>query len=191
MAPKLIHLKGCIHGNMLVGGSRMRDIVKQQKPMRVKCLDLKTGKVHWLQPSRYIISGLKNCFEVRTASGKRLIASDETKVYTKHGWKRLDNLVVGDKIVIEDVADTTNPARKKWLSKKAVSVGTKADGVSASTRGAPTSKKGSRHGTKASTQGRPPRCERHMISGKASHDPNQRASQKRCEKSIPRVASSI
>lgn len=57
-------------------------------------------------------SGTKKVYEVRTAMGHRVRASADHRFATDSGWKRLEELTVGDRLYVED------PRRKSRREKK-------------------------------------------------------------------------
>lgn len=82
-------------------------------------VEQKTGKVatlgnnwkfHAASPSAYIADGVKPTFQVTTALGKEIEATAVHPLLTINGWKRLEELKVGDKIAV--------PRRLPYFGKK-------------------------------------------------------------------------
>ena len=104
--PSLGQLKECVVGKTFISGSkkRIKEIVTKKLNIKVKTLNTNTGKIENIMPVKHIKSGLMNCYQIRTKSGRKVIISDTTKLFNGRGWKDLTKLSIGDKIVIEDYA---------------------------------------------------------------------------------------
>jgi hypothetical protein len=50
-----------------------------------------------------VYSGEKECFSVLTDDGREIIATAEHRFLTREGWKRLDQLRVGSRIIVPDI----------------------------------------------------------------------------------------
>ncbi|MES0334815.1 MAG: DnaB-like helicase C-terminal domain-containing protein [Candidatus Magnetobacterium sp. LHC-1] len=94
--PDIIDLKGCIHGNSMIGNRKIKNIVLSQNIKSVLSYNLKKQCVEKILPSRAIYTGIKKCYEVITESGKKIIVSDETKFYTNNNkWIKSKSLKKG------------------------------------------------------------------------------------------------
>lgn len=94
--PMMNELKGCIHGDSIVGGKRIQDIVENNNYFPVTSVG---GKV---TPSRLINVGDKKCLKIKTRSGKEIILSTDTKMYNGN-WIKSKDLKVGDNVYIKKI----------------------------------------------------------------------------------------
>lgn len=102
--PQLSDLResGCLTGNTLIFNSRngqlipIKELVKDQSLVSLS-LDEKKKLVPQ-KVSRVFPTGRKRIFELRLASGKKIRATGNHKFLTIDGWKRLDELSLGEKL---------------------------------------------------------------------------------------------
>jgi replicative DNA helicase len=101
--PNLWQLKssGCILGDSLVMGKRIEDIYKNQDFFPIKTLDTDTGEVKNIIPNRIVNTGKLDCWRIKTKSGKEIILSKGTKLFSDNEWKTVDKLKISDTIVVE------------------------------------------------------------------------------------------
>lgn len=78
---------------------KIKDLYDNQSFIKVKTIDINTGKIIKIKPNEIMNVGKKKCFKVKTASGKEIIVSEKTKFYNGE-WVELKDLRVGDKIYI-------------------------------------------------------------------------------------------
>lgn len=124
---------GCIAGDAIVGinragkGSKMRidHVVKmfnggktagrtwdREIPTFVRCRT-DGGFVRLARLLDAYVSGVKTVFEITTATGHKVRATEDHRFLTTDGWKRLGEVSVGDRVFVEDAR------RKSRTSKKA------------------------------------------------------------------------
>ncbi len=98
-APDIIDLKGCIHGESIVNGKKIKEIYDQNDLNPVKSLNLETNKCEYINPSRVVNTGMLECYRIKTKAGKEIIMSKDTKLYNGK-WVKVKYVKVGDKIVV-------------------------------------------------------------------------------------------
>lgn len=101
--PQLYQLKetGCIHGDSIVSGLKIKDIYKKQKFFPVKTYNRRTQKVEFVTPSGIINTGKLHCYKIKTKSGKEIIISKDTKLFAGK-WIEVKKLKIGDKIYVDN-----------------------------------------------------------------------------------------
>ena len=92
--PQLHELKGCVHGDSIVEGRKIKDIVEKKQYFPVESIGTK------VTPSRLIDVGPKECLKIKTKSGKEIILSTDTKLYNGE-WIKSKHLKVGDRIYVK------------------------------------------------------------------------------------------
>ncbi|MBI3120420.1 MAG: replicative DNA helicase [Candidatus Kerfeldbacteria bacterium] len=107
--PKLSHLResGCLTGDTVIlradTGERIRmDRLAQrpkQIPIPIFALD-EHFQIQIRMMSKVFSSGVKEVFELRTRSGRKIRASTNHPFRTLNGWKRLDELTIREQIAI-------------------------------------------------------------------------------------------
>ncbi len=95
---------GCLTGDTLVhlaDGSRqpIRELVGKSG-FEVLALDETTQKLEPARVSRAFFTGVKPVFALTTRLGRRIRATANHKFLTARGWKRLDELAVGDYLAL-------------------------------------------------------------------------------------------
>ncbi|MCB0039278.1 MAG: replicative DNA helicase [Caldilinea sp.] len=75
----------------------IRSLVDGECPV-IACLDQESWKLTAAPVARAFCTGVKAVFELRTQSGRSVRATANHRFLTATGWKRLDELVVGDHI---------------------------------------------------------------------------------------------
>lgn len=95
-------LKGaCVVGNTKVNGKRIKNIVENNLYFPVNSFDTKNGKKKKVTPSELMNTGILPCYRIKTESGKTIIVSAETKLYTDSGWVKSTDLTTANKILIQ------------------------------------------------------------------------------------------
>lgn len=99
------------------------EILKRQQ---LYALNPQTSKIAPARCSGAISSGVRVTVEVRVESGEKIRATLNHKFFTKRGWQRVDQLVVGDSLAMVGVTLPTPRKTKKgtgsgahnWIEKK-------------------------------------------------------------------------
>ncbi|MBE9045657.1 replicative DNA helicase [Pleurocapsales cyanobacterium LEGE 10410] len=96
---------GCLSGDSLVtmADTRMRVAIKDlvgKSGFKVWALDRTTQKIQSALVSNAFATGVKSVFSLQTALGRKITATANHKFLTIHGWKRLDELVIGDYLAV-------------------------------------------------------------------------------------------
>ena len=100
--PNMGHLKGCVEENTLIDGVPIKEYYPNKTDTAISSFDTNTKVRMNKKPSKVIDSGMKECFEITTKSGKKIIVSGTTKLYTdKEKWQDLADIAVGEKIVVD------------------------------------------------------------------------------------------
>ncbi len=101
---------GCLAGDTLIVDSKtgkeykIEDIVKNKRailPLTTDSMD-KNLEIKSFDVTNSFYSGKKSTYKLKTESGKLIRATANHKFYRVDGWKRLDNLKVGDKIAVSN-----------------------------------------------------------------------------------------
>ncbi|MGA2081201.1 MAG: DnaB-like helicase C-terminal domain-containing protein [Holophaga sp.] len=100
--PQLSDLRDCVAGDTLVvlaDGSRrpIRELVGETP--EVLAMD-PSGRIVSAQSDRIWMVGQRPTRTIRTASGRRLEATDRHRTWTQRGWQRLCELVPGDRVAL-------------------------------------------------------------------------------------------
>lgn len=98
--PTMAQLKGCVHGDTLVGGHKIKDVVNKKMVSSVETIGGANSIISTF-PSRRINSGVKECLKITTKSGKCIILSRTTKLFNGVAWKMSKQFKKGDKIVVK------------------------------------------------------------------------------------------
>ncbi|MDJ0589529.1 MAG: replicative DNA helicase [Pleurocapsa sp. MO_226.B13] len=104
---------GCLSGDSLITiadtGIRVpiKDLVGQSG-FRVWALNQVTQKIEPAIVSRAFATGVKSVFSLQTALGRTIDATTNHKFLTIHGWKRLDELVVGDYLAVPRILPSSS-----------------------------------------------------------------------------------
>ena len=96
---------GCLSGDSLItmADTGMRVAIANlvgKSGFKVWALDRTTQKIKPALVSNAFATGVKSVFSLQTALGRKITATANHKFLTIHGWKRLDELVVGDYLAI-------------------------------------------------------------------------------------------
>lgn len=94
--PLMSEIKGCVHGDTLIGGKRIYDIINIGEHIEV---DSVGGK---RKTTDLIDTGMLPCLKITTRSGKSIILSKCTPLYTDK-WTPAERISVGDKIYVKKV----------------------------------------------------------------------------------------
>ena len=91
----------CVDGDMKVllasGELRtIRDIVKDKKQITVLALDTKRGGYVKQKVTRFHSNGIKQCWEVKTKTARKIKVTDNHRFFTPEGWKHLSEINIGD-----------------------------------------------------------------------------------------------
>jgi len=118
--PQLSDLResGCLTGDALVldiiSGKRIpiKELAERatSEQFMVAALDESDMKLRPYAMSKAFYSGKKPVFELQTASGRSIKASANHPFYTIGGWKRLDELRVGEPLGLARVVEAVSPA---------------------------------------------------------------------------------
>lgn len=106
---------GCLSGESLVimadTGARIpiRDLV-DKSGFRVWALNQITKKIEPALVSNAFATGVKAVFSLQTALGRKIEATANHKFLTIHGWKRLDELNIGDHLAIPRTLSSSHSA---------------------------------------------------------------------------------
>jgi replicative DNA helicase len=100
--PVMSDLRECVIGETLVllsDGSRVpiRDLVGRRP--EVFAMDARQ-KIVTAQADKIWPVGIKPVFELRLASGRRLTATGEHRIFSERGWVKFDELAVGDRVAL-------------------------------------------------------------------------------------------
>lgn len=99
--PSIGSLKGCVEENTLIDGKPIKEYYFENLKKDISSFDTETKTHEKRVPSEIIDSGVKQCYEILTKSGKKIIVSGTTKLYTnKEKWEDVADIKVGDKIVV-------------------------------------------------------------------------------------------
>lgn len=102
--PNMGHLKGCVEENTLIDGTPIKEYYKNNIYREVSSYDTQTQSFVNRIPSDIIDSGEKQCYRITTETGKEIIVSGTTKLFTdKNKWEDVSDIEVGMKIGV--VAD--------------------------------------------------------------------------------------
>ncbi len=129
--PKLSDLResGCLAGDTLIqkadSGERvsMKELAQRkfQEPIRVLALD-DNNKLRPSKMTKVFYSGKKEVFELATESGRKIKASANHPFFKLEGWKRLDELKIGDSIAIFNIPNIQMLATSDIYWDKIVSI---------------------------------------------------------------------
>lgn len=72
----------------------------QWKRMKIKHLNESTGEFDYATIKNLFYNGKKKCYKIKTDLGYELICTVDHKIYTPQGYKKLEDLVIGDKVYI-------------------------------------------------------------------------------------------
>lgn len=95
----------CIAGDMLVtlvdGRVRtIQQIVESRDRTPILTLNEKTQKFEHATPTEWHDNGVKECWEVRTRTGRRVVTTSNHEYLTPDGWKYLQDVRIGDFIAV-------------------------------------------------------------------------------------------
>lgn len=118
--PQLSDLResGCLAGDTLVTVAdkgkerlaRIKDLVNEHPNGGFKVWARNAdSKLVRAEVSRGFCTGVKQVFELKTTDNRRIEATANHKFYTPYGWKRLDELKIGDKIRVTIYARPWEP----------------------------------------------------------------------------------
>ena len=82
--PQLHQLKGCIHGDSLVGEKTIKSIYEHKDYSNLKSFDGRS--IVLAKPQHIIHSGRKRCLRIKTKSGKEIILSKNTHLFNGKKW---------------------------------------------------------------------------------------------------------
>ena len=100
--PNMGHLKGCVEENTLIDGKPIKEYYFENLKKEIKSFDTETKKIEKRIISQIIDSGTKECFEITTKSGKKIIVSGTTKLYTgAEKWEDVADIKEGMEIVVD------------------------------------------------------------------------------------------
>jgi len=120
--PQLQDLKGCVEENTMIDGIPIKTIYKNQLYRKVSSYN-QADKTYTLRyPASVLDSGEKDCLELTTESGKKVIVSTDTKLLINDDkWVKSTSLKVGDTILThtENKNLCTNSG-KTWFAKGGV-----------------------------------------------------------------------
>lgn len=72
----------------------------QWKRMKIKHLNESTGEFDYVTIKNLFYNGKKKCYKIKTDLGYELICTVDHKIYTPQGYKKLEDLVIGDKVYV-------------------------------------------------------------------------------------------
>ena len=115
--PLHIHSDFCLTGEANIktltgGGIKLSKLYKLYSAGK-KLPKIYDGKGKTVIPKRIFDTRKQEVFEIITKNNKRIIASKGHKFYTKSGWKRLDELVKGDKVIVQNLGKEISERQKK------------------------------------------------------------------------------
>ncbi|MHB9038973.1 MAG: LAGLIDADG family homing endonuclease, partial [Armatimonadota bacterium] len=103
----IIHLDGrdsgkCQVGSTLIADCNTGELVRldQLKPGRRICVMTPDLKITTTTDYQVLNNGRKQCYRLRTATGRMIEVTPNHPLYTDSGWRRLDSLKVGDFIAV-------------------------------------------------------------------------------------------
>ncbi|HUX60882.1 MAG TPA: DnaB-like helicase C-terminal domain-containing protein, partial [Ignavibacteriaceae bacterium] len=100
--PNMGSLKGCVEENTIIDGIPIKEYYKKHLFQEISSYHTKSKKHCKKVPSRIIDSGVKECFKIKTKSGKEIIVSGTTRLWTSdQQWINAKNLMAGDKILVD------------------------------------------------------------------------------------------
>lgn len=99
--PSMANLKGCLHGDTLIGGKKIKQIFMTKDFSKIKSFDLKKSKLLDIKPSDLLNTGIRKCLKIKTRSGKEIIVSSGTKLFDGQVWRQARSFRAGQKIRVE------------------------------------------------------------------------------------------
>jgi replicative DNA helicase len=104
---------GCLTGDTLVqlaSGQRLpiEQLAQQGKPVEVMALNEVTWKLEPIKAHKAWATGTKPVFRLYTKSGREVRATANHKFRTLEGWKRLDELEIGEHIALPGKGHTAS-----------------------------------------------------------------------------------
>src|SRR3990167_2578760 len=99
--PSMANLKGCLHGDTLIGGKKIKQIFMTKDFSKIKSFDLKKSKLLDIKPSDLLNTGIRKCLKIKTRSGKEIIVSSGTKLFDGQVWRQARSFTAGQKIRVE------------------------------------------------------------------------------------------
>jgi ribonucleotide reductase alpha subunit len=76
-------------------------LVRQGLPLEVAVDDIFTGRKTELRPCTLVQNGEREVWELRFDNGQRIELTPDHRVYTPHGWRRVDELQPGDEVHVQ------------------------------------------------------------------------------------------
>lgn len=83
----------------------IEEIVQTKEKTPVMALNEKTQRFEPVAISQYWDNGIKECWEVKTRTGRKVRSTSNHKYLTPTGWKTLDKLKIGDYIAVPKKLD--------------------------------------------------------------------------------------
>lgn len=94
----------CVTGETLVSGRTIASLYDLQEvgnpKVRTKSVYLDEGKLHFNDIVKVVKSGHKKVYRLRTSSGRYINATGGHRFMTTNGWQTLDEINVGDSVLI-------------------------------------------------------------------------------------------
>lgn len=100
----------CLEGSMLVlcadGSLRtIEDLVRNEADIDVLAMDEKSQRIIPVQISEWHDNGEKDCWEITTRTGRRIVSTNNHQYLTQDGWKCLSNLSIDDFVAVPKLLD--------------------------------------------------------------------------------------
>ena len=112
---------GCLSGDssIAMADTGMRIPIKNlvgKVGFKVWALNQTTKKIEPALVSRAFTTGVKPVFSLKTALGRKILATANHKFLTIHGWQRLDELVAGDYLATPRILPSSYLSQQTTLS---------------------------------------------------------------------------
>ena len=96
----------------------------QWKRMKIKHLNESTGEFDYVTIKNLFYNGKKKCYKIKTDLGYELICTVDHKIYTPQGYKKLEDLVIGDKVYVngQDADEPLCPKCHQGIENKSLNI---------------------------------------------------------------------
>lgn len=71
------------------------------KNIKIRCVNPDTKEMTWVKVQNVINSGIKKCYKVIDENGNEIIATSNHPFLTESGWKKLEDISIGDFVYID------------------------------------------------------------------------------------------
>ena len=101
----LSDLKECVTGDAKIkyrGGEKtIKDIYEKQEKVEVKSFDVLEGTIKYRKAEKVIDTGFKECLRLKTKSGRTIVLSKDTPIFTNDGWIKAKDIRVGQRVGLD------------------------------------------------------------------------------------------